>query len=85
MDNKSTVLFVYSEMQINKDKEINKKIGKEFVCGEVVIGNDRKQYSKIIQPNMLKAMTALYPDIKVVYEGSKSQTTYTPIRTGYLK
>lgn len=85
MDNKSTVLFVYSEMQINKDKEINKKIGKEFVCGEVVVGNDRKQYSKIIQPTMLKAMTALYPDIKVVHEGSKSQTIFTAIRTDYLK
>lgn len=85
MDTKNTVLFVYSEMQINKDKEINKKIGKEFVCGEVVVGNDRKQYSKIIKPEMLKPMTALYPDMKVVYEGSKSATTYTPIKTGYLK
>jgi len=85
MDSKSNVLFVYSEMQINKDKEINKKIGKEFVCGEVVVGNDRKQYSKIIAPDMLKPMTALYPDIKIVHEGSKSATTYTPIKTGYLK
>lgn len=79
------VLFVYSEMQIEKEKEINSKIGKNFICGEVVIGNDRKSFSRIIKKDMLEPMIALYPDLKVVYEGTKNSTAYTPIKTEYKK
>lgn len=79
------VLFVYSEIQIEKEKEINSKIGKNFICGEVVIGNDRKSFSRIIKKDMLAPMTALYPDLKVVYEGSKTSTAFTPIKTEYKK
>ena len=44
-------LFVYSDIQIKSDKEINKKIGRDFKCGDVSIGSKRHKYSKIINYN----------------------------------
>lgn len=85
MNKEELVLFVYSEMHISKEKEINHKIGKNFICGEVVIGSQRKQYSKIITENQLSNMLNMYPDTKIIYKGKKSETVYTDIKSEFLK
>jgi len=84
MESDNVKLFVYSDMQINRDKEINKSINREFVCGVVSIGSTPKQYSKIIDESMLSGMVQMYPDTKIIHKGKLSETSYTEISTKYL-
>lgn len=79
------VIFVYSEMQIEEEKKINKKVRRGFTCGEVAIGSQRKQFSKIILPNQLSHMTSLYPDTKIIYQGKLKEVSYVPIKNDFLK
>lgn len=74
------VLFVYSEMQIEEEKKINKVIGKTFSCGEVSAGASKKQYSKIIKPSDLNQMSGLYPDVKIIAQGKLSTMVYTEVK-----
>lgn len=78
-------LFVYSDIQIKSDKEINKKIGRDFKCGDVSIGSKRHKYSKIIKKSELQSMCAQYPDTKIVTEGKLSSMNYTPITNNFIK
>lgn len=71
-----TVIFVYSEMQMNEENSIHKKIGKRFVCGNVYAGNGPKPYTKQIQENELSAMIAKYPDTKIVIQGVLKDIKY---------
>ncbi len=65
-----TVIFVYSEMQMNEENSILKKQGKRFVCGNVYSGIGAKQFTKQIQEGELAAMCAKYPDTKIVIQGT---------------
>lgn len=73
------VLFVYSDMQVAHDKEIEKKIGKIFECGTVGVESEKYLFSKIIRESDLSQMEALFPDVKIVYKGKKSSTLYSDI------
>ena len=78
--------FVFSEMQVAKEKEIAAKLGKTFQCGEVSIGASTKKYSKIIKDSTdLAQMLGLYPDTKIVAEGVLSKLNYTPVTTTFQK
>lgn len=82
--NDNVKLFVYSEMQIESDKRINKYINRNFKCGEVSTGASLKQYSKIINESDLEGMMQVYPDTKIVYKGKLSETSYTNIDNSYI-
>ena len=78
------MLFVYSEMQINEDRNVSKKLGRNFTCGNVYVGSVEKQFSKIINPEDLDAMFGCFPDTKVVYRGKLSKTKYTDIKRDFI-
>lgn len=40
------MLFVYSEMQIDEEKKICKKIGKIYECGSVAMGHSNQQFTR---------------------------------------
>ncbi len=79
-----TVIFVYSDMQLQEAKEINRKNNRNFSCGEVSIGSSAKRYSKIIREEDLKAMCAQYPDTVIVCQGRLRDFKYTPINEDYI-
>lgn len=80
------VQFVFSEMQVAKEKEINAKIGKVFQCGEVSTGASTKKYSKIIRDSTdLAQMLSLYPDTKIIADGVLNKMNYTEITTKFKK
>lgn len=85
MINETTKLFVYSDIQVKTDKSINKKIGRDFKCGDVSIGSNRKKYSKIIEKSELQSMCSQYPDTKIVAEGKLSEMNYTEITNNFIK
>ena len=79
------MIFVYSEMQIDEEKAVCKKVGRIFSCGFVTVGHTRNQYSKIINEGDLDAMVSRYPDTKIITIGALSNTKYTPITREYIK
>jgi len=80
-----TKLFIYSDMYINNMKSINKKIGRNFKCGQVSVGSDRKDYCNIIDANKLSSVMKQYPDTKVVYSVPKlQQAQYTEIDESFI-
>lgn len=79
------VIFVYSEMQIDEEKKICKKIGKIFECGNVAMGHTNQQFTKIIYPEELSAMCAQYPDTVIVTQGKLSNIKYTDIKREYIR
>lgn len=79
------VIFVYSEMQIDEEKKICKKIGKIFECGTVAIGHSNKQFTKVIYQNELTAMCAQYPDTVIVTQGKLSNMKYTDVKREYIR
>lgn len=79
------MLFVYSEMQIDEEKKICKKIGKIFECGTVAIGHSNQQYTKVIPLSDLDAMCAQYPDTIIVTQGKLSTMKYTEVKREYIR
>ena len=79
------MLFVYSEMQIDEEKKICKKIGKIFECGNVAIGHANQQFTKVIYQNELTAMCAQYPDTVIVTQGKLSNMKYTDVKREYIR
>lgn len=80
-------VFVYSEMQIDEENVVCKRIGKIFSCGTVTVGHTYTQYSKMINEEDLDAMAARYPDTKVIARGklSDSNLKYTNVTREYVK
>ena len=78
-------VFVYSELQIDEEKEVCKKVGRIFACGSIAIGHTRDQYSKIINESELDAMSNRYPDTKIIFRGKLSNVKYTPVTREYIK
>jgi hypothetical protein len=79
------MIFVYSEMQINEDTVVNRKLGRNFKCGSVYVGSTEKQFSKIIDPDDLEAMIVNYPDTKIIYRGRLSKTKYDDVTKDFIK
>jgi len=80
-----TKLFIYSDMFINNMKDMNKKVGRNFKCGQVSTGSERKDYCNIIDATSLSDVMRQYPDTKVVYSVPKlSQAQYTTIDESFI-
>lgn len=79
------MMFVYSEMQIDEEKKICKKIGKIFECGSVAMGHSNQQFTKIISKDELSPMCAQYPDTVVVTQGKLSNMKYTDVKREYIR
>lgn len=77
--------FVYSEMQIDEEKQVCERTGRIFKCGLVSNGHALVQYSKIINTADLDAMTTRYPDTKIVVTGKLSKIKYTKVTREFIK
>lgn len=77
MKTNDPVYFVYSEIQENEYNQVQAKMNKEFVCGQVAIGPNLVKFSAIIKTSQLDAMIRHYPDVKIVAEGVKTKFKYT--------
>ena len=75
------VLFVYSDQQIAEENAILRTLNKEFVCGEVFIGNIPKKYTKMITEDEYPVMKIKYPDVKIVAKLDRFKARYTPVKT----
>ena len=66
------VYFLYSSEQMKIRKEADKKIGKDYKPGLVLVNGKYKQYTEIVNnPN-----NATYSDAIVVASGVKSKMKY---------
>ena len=77
--------FVYSNIQIQQFKSINKSVGRDFKCGSVSIGSRKEPYSAIIDKDKISDTRERFPDLKVVHIGTLSGTTFTKISNEFLK
>ena len=80
-----TVLFVYSAMQVNEEKEVAGRVRKTFNCGSVSVGAKRERFSKMIKEDELKAMCAQYPDTKIVHKEKISSAMFDKPTYTYIK
>lgn len=85
MTAKDDVYFIYSTQQIEEDKAINARIGSKFIPGNVSIGNTIVKYSKILLKSDLDKMTAMYPDVNIVAQGTLGNFKYTKIDDGFIR
>lgn len=83
MSPKDDVYFVYSTQQVEEDKAMAKRLGRQFAPGNVSIGPKTAKYSKIILQKDLDKMTAVYPDTKIVAKGILGNIKYTPLNNGF--
>lgn len=77
--------FVYSEMQIDEEKEVCARTGRIFQCGTVTNGHSLVQYSKIVSKDDLDAMVTRYPDTRIVVVGKLSNMKYTKVTREFIK
>ena len=85
MNAKDEVYFMYSQQQIDTDTEINARIGRKFIPGDVSIGNNRAKYSKILLTSDLDKMIAMYPDAKIVTKGIYGNMKFTKIDDSFVR
>lgn len=76
--------FMYSQSQVDQNKEVNAKIGRDFLCGEVSIGPKSKKISDVIPDTDLLGYAQRFPDYEIVYKGIKTKTTYKLPTTPYI-
>lgn len=69
--------FIYSKEQHKTRTEVEKKIGKTFTPGTVMVKGERKRYTEMNSTGKSK-----FSDAKIVTEGEESRITYTPINGG---
>lgn len=81
----NTVLFVYSDIQVNEEKEVASKVRKTFNCGLVSVGAKGERFSKMIKEDELKAMCAQYPDTKIVHKEKLSSAIFDKPTYTYIK
>ena len=77
MNKNENVAFIYSEIHEQNEKEIAKKIGKTFLCGDVSVGANTKKFSKLIKSSEINQFVSMYPDAKIIAEGVLSSMRYT--------
>lgn len=77
--------FVYSSMQVEEKKKVNKSISRDFRCGEVSVGSTKLKFSDIMNSgDELVAYKKQYPDAKIITKGMKNKMTYTSPTTPYI-
>lgn len=77
--------FMYSDEQVKEEKAVNLKIGRDFQCGEVSRGANKKKFSDLIKLTDMAGYYARFPDAEIVYKGIKNKTVYTMPKTPYLE
>lgn len=68
----ATKYFYYSSEQLKFRKQMEEKMGKKFVVGQVIVNGVRKPFTE-----MSSATSSRYPDAKLVAEGDPSVLRYT--------
>lgn len=76
--------FMYSQSQVSEERQINAKVGRDFVCGEVSVGPKSKKISDIIPDTDLTGYAQRFPDYEIVYKGTKNKTTYKNPTTPFI-
>lgn len=76
MANSNYKYFIYSATQMRERTEIEKKIGRKFVPGTVVVGAKKLQYTELMNTN-----NSRYSDAVVVAEGDVTKMNYTKIES----
>lgn len=78
------VCFVYSQMQVDEKKQVLQKIGRDFQCGEVSVGNSKVKFSDTVEVINLSAFKTAYPDAKIITKGIKSKMIYAKPTEKYI-
>lgn len=65
--------FLYSSTYVKERMAIDKKMGKEFECGTVVVNGTKKEYSNLSN----KPTLANYSDVRIIAEGVTEMMRYT--------
>lgn len=66
------VYFIYSETQEKMRTEVEARVNKKFIPGEVLVHGDWKQFTQIAKVSNM----AMFPDSIVVAEGYKEKMKY---------
>ena len=68
----ATKYFFYSSEQLKFRRQMEEKMGKRFVVGQVIVNGVRKPFTE-----MSSTKTSRYPDAKLVAEGDPSTMKYS--------
>ena len=68
----ATKYFFYSSEQLKFRRQMEEKMGKRFVVGQVIVDGVRKPFTE-----MSSTQTSRYSDAKLVVEGDPSVMRYT--------
>lgn len=68
--------FIYSKEQYKTRTEIEKKIGKTFTPGTVMVKGERKKYTEVNTTGKSK-----YSDAKIIAEGEEERMNFLPIQS----
>lgn len=66
--------FIYSSSQMKERTTIEKKVGRKFIPGTVVVGNKKLQYTELSSTG-----TSGYSDAVIVAKGNITKMNYTKI------
>lgn len=66
--------FLYSSMQLNFRKETEKKLGRTFVPGQVIVSGVKMPFTEITSNPPSKSR---YSDARTVYYGDPTKVKYT--------
>lgn len=77
----ANVIFIYSELMIKEENAVLKTISKQFIPGEVFVGNVPKKYTKMITESELPGIKLKYPDEKIVVKGDRYKIKFIPPTT----
>lgn len=64
--------FFYSSEQLKFRRQMEEKMGKKFIVGQVIVSGVRKPFTE-----MSSSPSSRYPDAKLVAEGDPSTMRYT--------
>lgn len=64
--------FLYSETQLKMRKEVEARMGKKFIVGQVIINGIRKPFTELSSTS-----SSRYSDAKIVAQGEVSLMKYT--------
>lgn len=64
--------FLYSETQLKMRKEVEARMGKKFIVGQVIVNGIRKPFTELSSTS-----SSRYSDAKIVAQGEVSLMKYT--------
>lgn len=74
MESSQYVYFMNSDEYVSKTNEVEAKLGRRFVVGNVIVKGVKKNYAIM---STTKKFLSQYPDAKLIAEGYKSKMQYT--------